>query len=141
MRYETQYRDNPNITNRHNLNHTLKQPNIDISTIYRYSTCKDEKTTSFAGAFLLSDFGRRKNRSWSGCGFLLIGLLYFCGRKFFGEIFSQFHPFWKWALKCSANTIFLSCDILPYKITFSPPISRFDVTIHITTKRTRSTAF
>ena len=76
------------------------------------------KRSYLASALCLSDFGCRKIRSLGGCGFLLIGLFYFCGREFFGEIFSQFLPFWKRALKCSAKTIFLSCDILPYKITF-----------------------
>ena len=49
-----------NTTNRHNINHSLKQPNIDISTIYVYSTCKDE-ATSFAGAFLIVRFWAQKN--------------------------------------------------------------------------------
>ena len=81
------------------------------------------KRSYLASVFCLSDFGCRKIRSLGGCGFLLIGLFYFCGREFFGEIFFQFQPFWKWALKRSAKTIFLSCDILICKITFLPPIS------------------
>ena len=33
--------------------------------------------------FCLSDFGRRKIRSWGGCGFLLIGLFLFLRQRIF----------------------------------------------------------